>query len=265
MSKIADYCGVVLLLRQLVEAGHCTSKEAARIAARIARQSRALRMKRREKCSFAVKEHSLAGRAYCGQCGSLMRVKNKGGQDYLICRNHNEDSRSCPVKQIPVSSVYDAFLCLHYNLRHVGMEMLCEMLHNLITIRNRQMLWHPDIVEMNKRISDISNQIHKISLLNQQGLVESDYFISKSNQLAKQLRTAKQQKEKLLEREDDELIKMTRLIIESLEDGPADLDSFDEELFCELIDRIIVESNTRIRFRLKNGLELPESIERMAR
>ena len=58
---------------------------------------------------------------------------------------------------------------------------------------------------------------------------------------------------------------MTRLIIESLEDGPADLDSFDEELFCELIDRIIVESNTRIRFRLKNGLELPESIERMER
>ena len=238
---------------------------AAIITREVFEQARALRMKRREKCSFAVKEHSLAGRAYCGQCGSLMRVKNKGGQDYLICRNHNEDSRSCPVKQIPVSSVYDAFLCLHYNLRHVGMEMLCEMLHNLITIRNRQMLWHPDLVEMNKRISDISNQIHKISLLNQQGLVESDYFISKSNQLAKQLRTAKQQKEKLLEREDDELIKMTRLIIESLEEGPADLDSFEEELFCELIDRIIVESNTRIRFRLKNGLELPESIERMAR
>ena len=39
MSKIADYCGVVLLLRQLVETGHCTSKEAARIAARVARQS----------------------------------------------------------------------------------------------------------------------------------------------------------------------------------------------------------------------------------
>lgn len=33
----------------------------------------------------------------------------------------------------------------------------------------------------------------------------------------------------------------------------------------ELIDKIIVEGNTRIRFRLKNGLELPESIERTAR
>ena len=39
MSKIADYCGVILMLRQMVKAGHCTNKEAARIAARIARQS----------------------------------------------------------------------------------------------------------------------------------------------------------------------------------------------------------------------------------
>jgi len=39
MSKNADYCGVIFLLRQLVEAGHCTKKEATRIAALIARQT----------------------------------------------------------------------------------------------------------------------------------------------------------------------------------------------------------------------------------
>ena len=48
-------------------------------------------------------------------------------------------------------------------------------------------------------------------------------------------------------------------------DGPEYLDVFDEELFCELVDKIIVESNTRIRFRLTNGLELAESIERTVR
>lgn len=35
--------------------------------------------------------------------------------------------------------------------------------------------------------------------------------------------------------------------------------------FEELIDKIIMESNVKIRFRLKNGLELPESIERTVR
>ena len=65
--------------------------------------------------------------------------------------------------------------------------------------------------------------------------------------------------------EDNKTIEITRQIIDVLSEGPDMLESFDEELFCELIDRIIVENNTRIRFRLKNGLELPESIERTVR
>jgi len=43
------------------------------------------------------------------------------------------------------------------------------------------------------------------------------------------------------------------------------LENFDEELFCELIDKIIVESSMKIRFRLNNGMELPEHIERTVR
>ena len=207
----------------------------------------------------------LAGIATCEQCGCLMRVKKKGEQDYLICRTHNEDSESCPITQIPVATIYEAFLRLFFNLSRHGADILSEMIRNLHTIRNRQMLWHPDVVELNKRISDISNQIHTLTLLNKQGIVESDCFISKNNQLAEQLRKAKQQKEKLLDREDDEIIKQTKILLEVLEDGPEFMNQLDEELFCELIDKIIVESNTKIRFRLKNGLELPESIERTVR
>ena len=47
--------------------------------------------------------------------------------------------------------------------------------------------------------------------------------------------------------------------------GPDFLDAFDGELFRELVDKIIVESNDRLRFRLVNGLELTEPIERTVR
>ena len=39
MSVNVNYCGVILLLRQLVEAGHCSMNEADRIATRIAKQT----------------------------------------------------------------------------------------------------------------------------------------------------------------------------------------------------------------------------------
>ena len=39
MNANINYCGVIILLRKLVESGHCTKKEAGRIAARIAKQT----------------------------------------------------------------------------------------------------------------------------------------------------------------------------------------------------------------------------------
>ena len=235
------------------------------ISKEIYEQAQELRLYRKEKCSFTVREHILSGKAYCEGCDCLMRVKRKNGQDYLICRTHNEDKEKCSTTQIADVHIFKAFARLYFNLKMHGTDILSEMLKGLYTVRNRQMLWHPDVIELNKRISDISNQIHTIALLNKQGLVESDFFITRNNQLAEQLRKTKQQKEKLLERVDDEIIKKTRIMLEALEDGPIFVEAFDEELFCELIDRIIVENNAKIRFRLKNGLELPESIERTVR
>ena len=85
------------------------------------------------------------------------------------------------------------------------------------------------------------------------------------NELTKQLRQAKLEKEKLMDAESDMTALQTRDLIDLLEGGPEFLDSFDAELFGELVEKIIIESNDSVRFCLKNGLELQESIERTVR
>ena len=67
------------------------------------------------------------------------------------------------------------------------------------------------------------------------------------------------------ESEEDQTIQRTQELIEALEAGPDFLDAFDGELFREPVDKIIVGSNDRLRFRLVNGLELTEPIERTVR
>ena len=78
-------------------------------------------------------------------------------------------------------------------------------------------------------------------------------------------RQAKQEKEKLMDAESDMTALQTRDLIDLLKGGPEFLDSFDAELFGELAEIIIIESNDSVRFCLKNGLELRESIERTMR
>lgn len=150
-------------------------------------------------------------------------------------------------------------------LKHQSIPILEQMLTNLQMIRNRRMLWSPDIVALNKRISDLSSQNQTLAFLKQQGLVDPDIFIAKTNELTKQLRQAKLEKEKLMDAESDMTALQTRDLIDLLEGGPEFLDSFDAELFGELVEKIIIESNDSVRFCLKNGLELRESIERTVR
>jgi hypothetical protein len=164
---------------------------------------------------------------------------------------------------VPDAEIQKAFLRLFYNLKHSS--LFPTLLTNLRTIRERRMLWHEDIIELNKQISELLSQNQLLAELNKHGLVDPDIFIAQTNELAQQLRGLKLQKERLLASAADDPITRTQDLIHTLEEGPDFLEAFDAELFSELIDKIIVEDNEHIRFRLKNGLELPETIERTVR
>lgn len=204
------------------------------------------------------------GMLKCGCCGSLLRSKMTNNTWYWVCRTHETDINVCPLLPVRETEIMAAFLKLSYNLKR-NLEIFQYLLKTDQKIRERQMLWSPGVVELNSKISDISNQSHQLALLNRQGMIDPDIFISKSNQLAEQLRTAKQQKELLLKKEDDNFLEETRRILETIDSSPDMPDAFDEEMFCELIDRVTIQSNTNVCFRLKNGLELPEAIERTVR
>ncbi len=212
-----------------------------------------------------VKTSAFSGITVCGECGNQFRSIGSHDKRYMICRIHADDKDACGISQVPEAELMDAFCHLHYNLKQNDCGILSEMLEELTIVKERQMLWNSDIIALNKEISDINDQSHTLSLLNRQGLVDSDVFISQSNQLAQQLHRAKQEKNRIFAMEKDSTIEKTRQILEILETGPDFLDTFDEELLCELVEKVIVDSNTRIRFRLINGLELPERIERTVR
>lgn len=207
----------------------------------------------------------LSKKIICGTCGGYFRRKEIRGKIYWTCLAHEQDSSKCVASPIAEEQIYSAFLRVYYNLKHQGNDILCEMITYLQTIRSRRMLWSEDVIELNKKISDLSSQNQMLAQLMQQGLIDSDIFIYQSNELAQQLREAKLKKERLLAQNGDCTLEQTQDLLDILAAGPAFLDTFDADLFHELVDKIIVESSTQVRFRLKNGLELPETIERTVR
>ena len=205
-------------------------------------------------------------RISCGNCNSVFRRKAMDGNMYWVCIGRDKNrTNGCSIMPVLEIEIERAFLRLYYNLRHQGLPILTQLLADLQAARKGKLLWSLNIVELNQKIADITRQDRLLAQLKQQGLVDPDIFISRRNELAKQLRAAKLEKERFLEAEEDQTIQQTQELIEILEAGPDFLDAFDGELFRELVDKIIVESNDRLQFRLVNGLELTEPMERTVR
>ena len=213
-----------------------------------------------------IRQHNALNRKiYCGFCGTGFRKKASSGTLYWECRNHNHSRENCHITQVPESEIHAAFLRMYHKLKLHGEPILNELLSNLQTVRERRFLWSVDIIDLNKRISDLTDQEHMLAEMNKHGLVSPDIFISQSNELARQITEAKQKKSRLMECESDDSIPKTQELLESLENMPEYLPDFDEEFFAELVDRITVVDNKHLQFRLKNGLELTEQIERTVR
>ena len=214
--------------------------------------------------SHAQERSDFTQKIVCGQCGKYFRRKINSGKTYWVCQNHVEDKTACVIKQIPESEIKRVFIRLHGKLK-VHLDILECLKKELRSAREKQFLWSPEIIELNNQIAQILSQNHTLTQLKQQGLVDPDIFIGQSNALAEQLRSLKLQKERLMGASEDDPIGKTVEMINALEHGPEFLEEFDEGLFNELVEKIIVESNDRIRFQLINGLELREYIERTKR
>lgn len=214
---------------------------------------RAKELRQRRSVGQTVTHGRLCVRMRCS-CGSRIRAKQVNGRWYWCCCRHDEKG-DCAIKPVPEAQTDEAFRRLYYKLKHQSLPILEQMLETLRAIRDRRLLWSEDIVSLNKKISELSSQNQTLAFLKQNGLVDPDIFISKSNELTRQLRQAKLDKEELMAAEGDATAQRTQELIALLEDGPDFLDHPDTELCGALIAEIIVESNDTLRFRLHNGLD----------
>jgi len=209
--------------------------------------------------------HAFARKVVCGHCGTLCKRKNCGGSVNWACRRHDKSITACPNTQVPEEQMKNAFLHVYYNLKHYGTSILTQLISDLYAARTGSLLWSENIVEINKQISDITSQERLLTQLKQQGVVDPDIFISRSNQLAERRRELKLQKERILRSEEDHTIQQTQDLLDVLESGPDWLDDFDEQLFSDMVEKIVVVDNETLRFRLLDGLEVTEKIERTRR
>ncbi len=205
----------------------------------------------------------LALKIVCGHCGTpFMRCRSASGYTSWVCRKHHQKAESCPIGRIPETGICTAFLRMYRKMRCNVDTIFAPAMEQLQTLQTALRQKNPQMLTINREIAEATEARHKISLLRTGGLLDADACAVRMNLINAKLTQLRRERRRLAENEAlDETIDMLRNTESVIRNGTEQLNAFDETLFDELVEKIVAESTTRIRFRLRGGLELAEQIE----
>jgi site-specific DNA recombinase len=137
-------------------------------------------------------------------------------------------------------------------------DILIPLLESLKSLRIDEQQ-EQEISECNNRIMELTEQSHILSSVVAKGYIDSAVFIEIQNTLTLELAAAKKKRSQLLDSNGfDREIARTELLIVLIQSNPSILEDYNENLFLQAVDKIIIHENHIITFRLKNSLELTE-------
>lgn len=221
-------------------------------------------MKRRaERVPSEPGDYTLARKIVCGQCGTVyIRRVTKSGYVTWVCHKHDRKARSCPNGRISEQSIHAAFLRMYHKLKAYEGIILQPVLKQLSSLTDALNRGNPAMLAINEAIATAAEQNHNLSKLHTAGLLDAKTLATRQTKLNAKMTELRRQRRKLLCNDQiDEQVESIHRAVEVIQDGPDRLDGFDDALFALLVERIIAESQTAIRFRLYGGLEFTETLE----
>ena len=223
-------------------------------------KTRELMKERAKREKAEANPYPLTQKIRCGHCGSVFSRKvSANGAVRWACRKHEHNAEDCPMSRIPEASIYGAFTHMYNRLRANADTILKPAITQLETLNDILQRKNPEILAVNKAIADANEQAYHLNQLQASGLLDMDICTGKLAQIADTLLRLRRERRQVLQNDDiEDTAAVLRETVKKLLDGPKRLEAFDETLFAGLVDTVVIESESRLRFLLYGGYELTE-------
>lgn len=204
------------------------------------------------------------GKLYCGNCGAtFVRRINRNGYICYVCRNRNKKVTHCHVKRWSETSLEYSFCHLYNRLRTNMDTVLTPALNQLMTLKNQLQRDNPALSKINLKIAEMTQQAQKVSKLMCDGIISTDVSIAKQKKIDYRLKELRAQRWKILQHSAvDKAIDDMKLLESNLRTAPPQIEIFDVELFGDLIEKVVVQSESHLQFYLYGGIVLDEEISK---
>ena len=197
----------------------------------------------------------------CSHCGWSYRRKVQNDVIYWVCSRKSISGFDCDSPNLTEEAVKKGFVKAYNKLRTYEKEILDKTIADLSELQNKRTRGNAEINQIDSEILRLSEQNSRFENFRSKGILDEISFMEQTNRLRGRLTELRNRRLKLLQNcEEESIIENLSHVKEELEENPKALIDFSEEIFRAIIEKIIVEKDGTVSYRLKGGIKLNEDI-----
>ena len=208
------------------------------------------------------RRYSFSGKIICGDCNGVFCRRVVSGEVFWICGNHIKrgacgQALGGKAREKDIRQAF-AKLCGKLKQNKKILEDMCGRFAEMEDAL-RQTGGSPDI---RNRIAGLEKQEQVLAQMLGDGYLDPAFYIPEKNRI----QAEREELEAALDVSGggfsmQEYAEKTEKVIASLNHSTKVLGEFNETLFTEIVEKVIVNSQTEVRFCLANGLCIKEEVE----
>ena len=209
--------------------------------------------------------YALSGRIRCGECGTTFKRRShyKPSGDYIAwtCGKHIEDRHACSMLYVEETVIHDAFVTMINKLVFGHQKILKPLLESLKSTDDKDKL--NKIRRIDQEIENTAMQKQTLVGLAAQGILEPAIYNEECSALAIEEERLLVEKKNLVSDIGGDRTKRQELekLMQFTAKGQM-IEQFDDDIFSDYVEKIVIESRECAAFHLKCGLQLKERLVR---
>ena len=214
--------------------------------------------KRRDIPKSGPMQYTFSRRIRCANCGKAFKRRIQNDKISWTCYTHHQKKKLCPTPPIYEPDIQYAFVRMWNKLLHNRKYILAPLLSDLKELRNKTAVDLSRLSELNRQIAELTEQNLLLNQIRSKRYIDSALFTQQSDEINAELNALRAQRRNLLKQdEDDPTLEGIQNLCDIMNEAVS-LTEFDDGAFLTVADSIIIDSDKKLRFRLKGGLELCE-------
>ncbi|EJN54180.1 recombinase family protein [Lactobacillus gasseri] len=220
----------------------------------------AIKKRHIETGSHKYQQHYLfSGKISCGNCGTTFKRQTRPNKICWACQRHLSSASQCPIKAVPEASLEVAFCNMMNKLIYSRKFLLQPLLENLQAQINFDT--HGRLNALTERIKANDHKAETLAELMQSGLLDKAIYVNQTAQLEQDTYQCCKKIKQINSTNTDSAnnFEDVKVLLRWCQKDQQ-LAQFDDELFQEFVQQIVVNKPSEVIFKLKCGLALTEKL-----